>query len=402
MTQTYSEYKQHFDECLQYAKEALALYRPFNLYPLYKIPILFEVDEASDHDAHTNGKTITFIYPLAKLLSKEEFAGVLEHELDHILLLHIPRGKGKKPVLWNVAIDITINGAIRKQEPNVDYKIVIPRNSVFDSTLEHLSAEEIYAKLDKGDSSPNLQISEDKSKVSFKIEGKGSKSKEFEPDLLPNEGEGIEEVEEFGKQILRESLEATPGNTPLGMSREVTEILEKVKVDWRKELKYYITKGLRDFSYSQRDVRFMGSKFFIPGLEESPLGSIAIGVGVDLSGSMRLEELNKVLTECLGIEKAYPMTKFWFVPFDVKTYGKFEASDSMEIMRIFKNFKGGGGTSFVHVLKELDTIKESKVSVMFTDLEGEFPLTKPRKPLIWLDISGRPHEVPYGKRVQYE
>uniref|UniRef100_A0ACD5GRN3 DUF2201 family putative metallopeptidase n=1 Tax=Desertifilum tharense IPPAS B-1220 TaxID=1781255 RepID=A0ACD5GRN3_9CYAN len=89
--------------------------------------------------AATDGKNIYFNPEFVRSLSSPQVDGVLLHEVLHAALLHVVRRGTREPLLWNIAADIVVNGAIAEQKC-----FELPEGTIRDPELEHLSVEEVY------------------------------------------------------------------------------------------------------------------------------------------------------------------------------------------------------------------------------------------------------------------
>lgn len=121
---------------------------------LWSMPIvIYETeDEISGAPAiaWTDGEKVYIVAPKVKDITPAELLFILEHELLHILSDHITRGKGKDPLLWNLATDAWINktlvdtmGIVEKNEfPGIRP----PEGAFFLDTVDasKMSEEEIY------------------------------------------------------------------------------------------------------------------------------------------------------------------------------------------------------------------------------------------------------------------
>jgi len=391
------EEQAHFDRCLKYTYRVLAMYEVFYMYAVYKSLIYPEVSDLPAY-GYTDGTNVAMLYPALLEVNEAEFAGIILHEYTHIFNLHVIRKKDRNHKLWNIACDISINHTI-STDSNLRYKgtIALRKDMIYSPTVAHLSAEEIYDKLIHNEV-PNIRVKNpDRDDMVIEILTPSNKWKvlEFFPDFKVVEGEG-----DLHKQMLRESR-AVYGGIPANLDRGVVDILDKSTVDWRRELRKYVTKNMADYSFSVRDRRFTSESFFVPGMETTPDGALKIKVGIDLSGSVTDTDVVKILTECIAIERQFNCVQFEFVPFDVITYGNFKAKNKDEILKAFSSFKGGGGTSFVKVLEELDT-KDAILIIMFTDLYGRFPSKKPKADVIWVDIGNYTGEVPFGRKIDFQ
>jgi len=94
--------------------------------------------------AATDGRLLFFHPEGYGGLQPSERDAVFLHELLHAALLHPCRRGMRDPVIFNIAADIVVNGMVAAEE-----SVSLPVGAIRDSSLEHLSVEEIYELLQK-------------------------------------------------------------------------------------------------------------------------------------------------------------------------------------------------------------------------------------------------------------
>lgn len=62
--------------------------------------------------AATDGVDIFYAPAFISSLTVDEAVGVFMHEYYHIIYEHCPRGQGRHPEIWNLAIDVVVNDAV--------------------------------------------------------------------------------------------------------------------------------------------------------------------------------------------------------------------------------------------------------------------------------------------------
>ena len=122
-------------------------------------------------------------------------------------------------------------------------------------------------------------------------------------------------------------------------------------------------------------------------------------VVLDTSGSIRQEEMHEFLAEIDAI-KGQVRARITLHTCDAQlspdgpwTYEPWEP------VELPKQFRGGGGTSFVPPFEWIDSwdIPPGLV-IYFTDAQGDFPPQEPPYPVLWL-VKGKT-KVPWGQRIQ--
>lgn len=180
------------------------------------------------------------------------------------------------------------------------------------------------------------------------------------------------------------------GKLPASLAKLVDEILEP-KVDWRSELRRYMTAVLKtDQSWSRGQRRFLAQGLYLPAFHTPGMGKVS--VIIDTSGSVYaeapafLDEVRAICEECKPecIE---------VVQVDARVHEQrvYEVGEPLSA-----EIKGGGGTD---LRKGFDAVTEPPaVLVCLTDLETPFPAVPPEYPVIWCATTK--HDVPFGDVIR--
>jgi len=356
---------------------------------LLGVPIvLIESDEAVKLTGHksiafTDYARIYVVYDQTTSFDLPEVLFILEHELLHILQSHDERGKGKDPVLWNIATDAWINGFLLKNIfAKKDFK---PREEFLKSIVlipgtEKLTEEEIYELLAKNAKyqTHELQIGDLKIKVAdveVEVSGKKLKWKQIVDAELPEDGETKEASEEL-KERLRNFLRSQRGNIPGNLEEIVNRFIE-VRVPWEKLLELAIYRNMSDqtyrswskINYALRNVATKQGIAGFPGYVKEPEPKRLLIV-MDTSGSISDEDLKKFF---FVIQKTKDLFKEVIViqhDVEITDIQRFEPEDEISHIVV----KGRGGTSHEEVFKWIqENYEEEDVGlvVFLTDFESD-------------------------------
>jgi predicted metal-dependent peptidase len=314
-------------------------------------------------------------------LSSSELRAVLKHEALHILLHHLTRSKhfGYNPRGYNISADLAINCHIEG----------LPDGALFPKAFDlddNESAEFYYEKLkkeadDKGTDYDGL------------VEGKGdtvddhSKWEDFDDDIIEEKVRGIAE------KAIKEQEKKGWGNISGNLASQIIAA-NKPKVNWKKEVRYFINKLVM---MGRKNTRMRPNRRYgitNPGTKRNYTSRLL--VAFDTSGSVSDEELSYFATELNGmIEHVHAD----FVQFDTvlqtepKPYNK-KAGKKVDIV-------GRGGTSFYPVVNLAEEEKYDGL-VIFTDGEAPFP-PKPKYRMLWAVCESQSGiQFPYGKKVVIE
>lgn len=333
--------------------------------------------------AGTDGKDIFLNPDFVRNLPENQVTGLLLHEVLHAALLHPTRRGQREPILWNVAADIVVNGAIAEHGA-----FELPPGGVRDPELEHLSAEEIYEIL-----LPNVTYYS----ISLLDLLDGPPADAAGGSLGRSEKAAIEAHWRTAMQqahvIARSSK--SQGSIPAGMDRELGALTE-AQLDWRSYLWRYLVKTPTDFMGFDR--RFIGRGLYLESLEGE---SVQVFVAIDTSGSIGDEQMRLFLGEVAGILNSYPHLQCQLYYADADAYGPYSLSAKAEIPPPV----GGGGTSFVPFFEKVSEnwdCQSTGVCVYLTDGYGNFPSDPPPLPVLWVVTPGGLglEGFPFGETVR--
>lgn len=372
--------------------------------------------------AATDGQTIYFNPAFIRTLPSAQQDGLLLHEVLHAALLHVLRRGTREPVVWNIAADIVINGAIAELDA-----FELPPGGIRLRDLEHLSTEEVYELLwQKGKkieltmpdllaTSPldgEMEGTEDLDTYPLDEERRdtieltetwctcGSKKEISTPeasDSLHRQKQA--KLETYWRNAIQQASTIartiSQGKLPAGLEREMGAIASP-QLDWRSYLWRYLVQTPTDFIGWDR--RFIGRKLYLETLEGE---SVRVFIGVDTSGSISPEQLTRFLAEVLGIMSAYPHLKGELYYVDAQAYGPFPLEEKTALPKP----QGGGGTSFVPFFEQVESHRdglERGICVYLTDGYGTFPKVAPSLPVLWVVTPGGLdlRQFPFGEAVR--
>ena len=362
-------------ECVVKARAYLARRFPFLASGLFALPVV------EDPTIPTAG--IDTRYRLLintewfETLTVEEAAGVLYHELLHILYDHFKRRGSRDLEVWNIASDLEINDSILQEEGlDLPEGALIPGQGLF-SWLEpgHL-AEEYYELLPKV-KDQNRGGSGD---------GGGEQGQDPDPSKLPGtmvqgdgQGEGLSdsEVEVIRKRVAEAVSEAAsrrPGSVPGNLERWARGLLQP-RIPWEKVLASLFrgallrARGRQDYRLDGRNRRQALSPVVLPRLRAPEPRILVL---IDTSGSVSDQELGLALGEIAGIVRAFG------VPVDVGSGDTELQTFQRGILRPDRvKVVGGGGTDLGKILEDLSQKGSWDVVVVLTDGWSPWPPSNP-------------------------
>jgi predicted metal-dependent peptidase len=230
-------------------------------------------------------------------------------------------------------------------------------------------------------------------------EGEDGKGKGM-PGMTKEEAQQIRD--EIKEAMIQSAAAAGAGKTPAGIQRLIKDMTEP-KINWRDLVRQEIQSIIRnDYSFSRPNRKSWHSGAILPGMKEAT--TIDVGISIDMSGSIGMEDATVFLSEVKGIMDQYEDFKVNLWCFDTEIYNHKEIShDNSEDLLDYEP-QGGGGTDFeVNWQFMRDNGIQPKKFIMFTDGypcggwgEEDYCDT------IFIVKGNTEAEAPFGQTVIYE
>jgi predicted metal-dependent peptidase len=358
--------------------------------------------------AATNGRNFYYNVDFVKKLSVKKLEFLFGHEICHCVFDHFGRVGSRDRQLSNIAQDFAVNQILideRIGEKITEVKIC------YDPKYRGMAWEEIYDELyEKAEkiSMPDLlkqlgdlldeHINEDGSGPGK--EGEGDKQGKGMPGMTKEEAQQIRD--EIKEAMIQSAAAAGAGKTPAGIQRLIKDMTEP-KINWRDLVRQEIQSIIRnDYSFSRPNRKSWHSGAILPGMKEAT--TIDVGISIDMSGSIGMEDATVFLSEVKGIMDQYEDFKVNLWCFDTEIYNHKEIShDNSEDLLDYEP-QGGGGTDFeVNWQFMRDNGIQPKKFIMFTDGypcggwgEEDYCDT------IFIVKGNTEAEAPFGQTVIYE
>ncbi|ENZ35520.1 hypothetical protein HMPREF1084_00101 [Clostridium butyricum 60E.3] len=309
--------------------------------------------------------------------TKREMAALLKHEIYHIMNLHFEREKQLKnrfsKEAVGVALDISINqyikdlpGYSRKLESiNMEHNLNLAENR----SIEEY-AEEIYKSI-------KSRIKKDKFNES------GNEEFLLEMDKAHEIWDEIDIDEESINSLTKKTaISAYNKNTPEGLEKIILAYDEKPEISWELVLKNAIPAMKSGYKKTiVRRNRRQPERFDLRGT--LPKNEAEVVVAIDISASMKDDEMKKILIEILSITHA-SKNKVTVIECDNEIRKVYKLRSEKDIQ---KRCRENGSTLFSPVFKYIrDKNLKNCILVYFTDGVGEKELEiKPfNKKTLWV------------------
>lgn len=307
-------------------------------------------------------------------LSEIEATAVLKHEVFHIILDHISRGKKLNHMLYNIASDIAINQMIEGLPKwTCDYKkFKLPPK---------LIAEVYYELL--------LQ----NSKVKFCI-AKSSEGNALDTHGAWKDSDKGTIAKEVVKNMVAQAYAKSRGLVPAGLEVTVKELLESGKLPWYMILRMFCgtaQKVVTGLTWKKENRRFSD----MPAKRKSP--KLHLALVIDTSASVSDEELNLFFNEIDDINKN-PMTTMTLIECDAQVAHVQEYRGKRP-----KFAYGRGGTAFQPGLDHCYKMRSPPDGIIyFTDGEnfGEEVIQRKPIPVLWVLTPNGESDEKFGKKIK--
>lgn len=407
-------------------------------------------DLFSEYYAQTDGFTI-YLFKQWKNLPVEQKAGVIIHELLHILLRHPERGMElqrrygpQSHLIINLAMDAKVNLYINKLFNKDLLKRWEKELEISEEEIERLSIEEIVEKLlekAKQNQEPLIEGSGEglHSPQTVPSAGSGNINKDtsaspntsqtpIQPpipldngaDVIPldqpldqKEEEGIElnkgkrkpediekAKEELEKKIVESLLKAKmAGAQGSAIFDRILDELLKPKINWKVLLRKALYDGIIAKSVINTWLKpNRRLPDIVPGCKILSVSDV--WAFVDVSGSISNQEFKQFLSEVAEITKYGG--KVHLITWDTDVTGHYIIKTKYQMINV--KFKGGGGTTFAPVFKKfIKSIKPDDMIVILTDghwfdMEEATKLLEPFKDKVIICTTDV--EIPVGKNIK--
>ena len=335
-------------------------------------------EDTTCETAWVNGRELGYNPTFVDSLTHDKVTALVAHEVMHCAMGHPWRRDGRNPKGWNIACDMAINGELRAS-------FTLPDGALYpEQGEEGKSSEWYYARVQEDDNG----------------DGKGNGTPDPDPlgevrdaPTSPDaDGEPAPSEQEW-KQNAASAMQSAKlqGKMPGGLAREISKALQP-KVDIRSLLlRFFSERSTGDYSWTRPNTRYLSQGLYLPCLESKELGEIAIAI--DTSGSVNAVSLAyaRAIVEST-IEEVSPLAvTVYYFDSRVHAVDRFEKGEPLTWKP-----QGGGGTSFVEVLKAIEDEGTAVCALVITDLEGTFPESC-GIPVLWL--ATEEHEVPFGENI---
>jgi len=365
-------------------------------------------------------------------VSVEELAGVVYHEIWHLLRKHPDRLSQYPQAVAALAADLEINDDIRSESIPLPEGVFYPEQFGFppNQTAEYYASElldkyeiEYVPQKSSADSADQSDQSSGQSsgqsgqfgrkRITVHVRGfgglEGSGATGQSAPWESPRGEGsVPHLTNAELEIIREQVaqdvrrfqdSGMRGEIPEHWKRWADDVLTPPEIPWQALLRSLVNSavtaaGRADYTYRRVSRRqYAVDDVVLPGLGESVVRSAVI---VDVSGSVGDESLGVALREVRGILESSSSVRVYAVDSQVQA-----AADVFDVSEIKRILKGGGGTDMgVGIRQALMDNPPCDVIVVITDGYTSWPDRKPGDvPIVVCLLPGGSKDIPNWARV---
>jgi len=322
--------------------------------------------------AATDGRHLYYNTQFFNALSNKEIEFVIAHEILHCVFDHLTRRDDRDPMLYNIAADYIVNNTlVRDRIGDIPKLVPCFQDFKYDGWTSEEVYDDLFEQAEKNGKDFLEQLGElldehvDWEDGDDEGDGEGDQdSKSKRPHYTKEELKQIRD--EIKENVLTAAQSAGAGNVPAEIQRMIKELTEP-KMSWRELLRQQIQSTIKnDFTFQRPSRKGWHTGAVLPGQNFDE--TIDICVGLDVSGSIRDEQLKDFLSEVKGIMDEYKdySIKIWCFDTEVSGEDDFTADDGRDLVDY--EITGGGGTDFMANWEYMKAHGiEPKKFIMFTD-----------------------------------
>jgi len=346
------------------------------------------VEDPTAGTAWTDGETLAFAPEFVEKLTAAQRVGLVCHEVAHVAHGHPWRRGDRDPRRWNIACDRAINGLLKQAG------LQLPPGGLYEPADAGLSAEAIYSRLP----------------VEPPGEGAGGEG-EGEKGNDPGKCGGVKDPQGETEAPTEASWEVatlqaamtckSQGTLPAGMERLVRTIRKPACRDLVAALMEFVQRSAsEDYHWGSPNRRYAPMGLYLPSLKSSQMPPIA--AAVDTSGSISPDLLEEYVGALQTVLDETRPEKLTVISCDARVHRVAEYQAGDEISKT--DYPGGGGTSFIPALEEIEKDDEVCVAIYLTDLDGRMPDKEPPFPVLWVvrDVYGQRPKPKFGDVIYFD
>jgi predicted metal-dependent peptidase len=336
--------------------------KPFYAYFLINSTVLWDAYGVETAAAGVMNATPTLLFnsKFVSTLTTEELAGVIEHEVEHLVHDHVNTGKNLSldKHIHNIATDWSINQRIK----------VLPECAITHESMEKKLEQQIEKYQDSIFYYNLLLKNQDKIK-----------------DLMPMDDHDLEELigklEKSGlsqaaiKEALSKAIKQANGNVPEHLKNVISSIMKPQELPWQQILRNFISTSTSSLNLNTR--KKINRRFGLDAPGKKKKRVLNLAVCVDSSGSVSDELFSQFLSEIYHITKHTGSTYLIEIDCEIKKVEKLKKKTKIN------ERTGYGGTAYNPGLKKAKELGCDAVVYMGDGDCADTP-ENPKMPVLWV------------------
>lgn len=312
--------------------------------------------------------------------TKDEMAGVICHEINHLIRAHHPRqaNLSAEHLPWNMAGDCEINDDMAESGFKLPKGALMP--AVF-GCKDHEMAETYYEQIMKKAKKVKVSVGSgqcgsgaggERNPAEGDSNGNGVKDENGDPAPKVSKTEGELIAREVAQKVKQY------GNAPAGLKQWAEALLKPPEIPWQKELQGAARRavtwvlGRKDFTYRKVNKKYL-PHLILPTMQTP---EVNIAVYIDVSGSMLGPPLEKAMVEIRGILKTVSTRGAKVAAVDTVVGPCRKAFQTKDVELV-----GGGGTDMGAAIRHAEESRpHPDIVVVLTDGYTPWPDRAPNKP----------------------
>ena len=292
-------------------------------------------DEKDCPTAYTDGYNKRYGRKFLEKLSDLEIAGVVLHEVLHVMLKHIHRHRDlmkENGRLANIAMDYVVNDIITELSKKCPTLLALPKDCFYDPMFHNWSVRRVYEYLKKECESGR---------------GGGRPGTTFdEHDDAPVENMKPEQIEEVGRKIDEAIHQGgiLAGRFGAKIPRVIEDIMQP-DIDWREVLQDFWTSNVRgkdEFTWRRFNKNRLADDYYLPSTVTETIGEVILAI--DTSGSISNSDIAKIASRVQELCETLPPDRVRVLWWDTEVHGELLFEDNYSGIAGMLKPMGGGGT----------------------------------------------------------
>ena len=323
--------------------------------------------------------TLYFNTEFMELQTQEQLAGLVEHEVLHILFDHITTFKEENLLnkdVANIAMDLAINQYIHtlpvmKEGSPITLEGV---NKKFGLNLPAFETWEFYYQ--------HLIKNVDKMGSFSTIDNHDM----MKGNMSPSEAKAVI------RDALDKAIKSSSGNVPEAIAKVFANLSEEAKVPWQQVLANFVAKSISSTVRHSR--KKINRRFGIHRPGRIKKRELTLGVCVDSSGSVSDESYKSFMTEIKRISKITQKTYLVDADCVVQDVKVIKKNKAFEATR-----KGCGGTAYQPAIDECMKLGCDAI-VYFGDFDTSDTPKNPGIPFLWVGVGDSKKPGDFGGEIR--